>query len=229
MIAITHLANAGFLITSPDGRILIDPLFAHMPPAIAAQTRLAAIDLILITHAHCDHFDANGIAEICHHGAPMIAGPWAVTRRLQGKINSKRVIALEPPEGEKPPASMAMEIALGRITAYRTYHSRGHNSYLVEMPHFRFFHDGDNENTRPLAASRLGRIDALFISTWQGAGWVEFIEAVSPRRWFLMHLDANELEQCRRGAYFEGLCDHVPLADRLTVLAPGEKAEMDEA
>ncbi|MCX7935443.1 MAG: hypothetical protein N3A66_09325, partial [Planctomycetota bacterium] len=179
--------------------------------------------------AHWDHFDVDGIAALCGRSSAVVAGPLAVTRRLQGKVAPPRLITLEPAEGENPAASATAEIAIGRLTAFRTSHSRGHNSYLMEMPRFRFFHDGDNENTRQLEIARLGRIDALFISTWQGAGWAEFIEALLPQRWFLMHLDAHELEQCRRGTYFDGLCDHVPLPDRLTVLAPGEKAEMSEA
>jgi len=108
------------------------------------------------------------------------------------------------------------------ITAFRTFHAMGHNSYLVETPAFRFFHDGDNEDTRRLDAAALGRLDALLIGPWQGSGWVEFVERLAPARWFLMHLSEEELDQHEAGAFLPDLCGHVPLPDRLVVLRPGQ-------
>jgi L-ascorbate metabolism protein UlaG (beta-lactamase superfamily) len=108
------------------------------------------------------------------------------------------------------------------VTAFRTFHGREHNSYLVEAGGRRFFHDGDNENTRRLDAAALAGLDALMIGPWQGAGWVEFVERLAPRRWLLMHLSSAEIDQHEAGTYLAELCDHVPLPERLAVLRPGQ-------
>ena len=123
-------------------------------------------------------------------------------------------------------ANASVDLPLARITAFRTFHSPDHNSYLVEMPGCRFFHDGDNEDTRRIDVAALGRIDALFIGPWQGSGWVDFIETVKPTRWFLMHLTDEELDQQKAGTFLPDLCDHVPESDKLVTLGPGESFEM---
>ena len=85
------------------------------------------------------------------------------------------------------------------VTAFRTFHGRGHNSYLIEAAGLRFFHDGDNGDTTRIPVSALGRLDALLIGPWQGSGWVEFVEKLSPPRYFLMHLSEEELEEHAAG------------------------------
>lgn len=58
---ITHVFNAGYLITAGDKRILIDALYAGHPegllkPVVYAQPPFDGVDLILATHEHQDHF-----------------------------------------------------------------------------------------------------------------------------------------------------------------------------
>lgn len=71
--AVYYLANEGVLLTLPEGRVLIDGLFGDgLPeyPSVAEATRdslerglgaFGAIDLILVTHAHRDHFQALAV------------------------------------------------------------------------------------------------------------------------------------------------------------------------
>jgi L-ascorbate metabolism protein UlaG (beta-lactamase superfamily) len=60
-VRITHVFNAGYLITAGDKRILIDALYAGHPegllkPVVHAQPPFDGVDLILATHEHGDHF-----------------------------------------------------------------------------------------------------------------------------------------------------------------------------
>jgi hypothetical protein len=118
-------------------------------------------------------------------------------------------------------------LAKATVTAFRTYHGRGHNSYLVRAGGFAFFHDGDNEDTRPLDTAALAPVDALLLCPWQGSGWPEFVERLSPRRWFLIHMTQEEIAQHRAGRFLPDLCDRVPLPDRIVALAPGEASTME--
>ena len=115
---------------------------------------------------------------------------------------------------------MKLKLPFAAVTAFRTFHGRGHNSYLVEAAGLRFFHDGDNEDTTRIPVSALGRLDALLIGPWQGSGWVEFIEKLSPPRYFLMHLSEEELDEHAAGRFLPGICERVPKG--LVVLRPGQ-------
>jgi len=116
---------------------------------------------------------------------------------------------------------------MAKVTAFRTFHSRGHNSYLVDAGGFRFFHDGDNEHCQRTDVSQLGGVDVLFQGPWKGSGWVEFVEAVKPAKWFLMHLTDGELDDHFAGRFLPDICDRTPLPDRLVVLRPGEYFDFD--
>lgn len=65
-VEVTYIGNAGFMITVGDKKILIDALFEGTPiPSDVAELLVMAqppfddVDLILATHIHADHFDAE--------------------------------------------------------------------------------------------------------------------------------------------------------------------------
>jgi len=67
------LGAAGFEITAPESRILIDPFLSENPLAPVSHDELARPDVILVTHAAPDHFgDTAAIA--LRTGAPVICG-----------------------------------------------------------------------------------------------------------------------------------------------------------
>jgi len=270
---VTLIGNEGFLIEAGPARILIDAFYGAIP-GLASASALSAhsiekADLILVTHAHWDHFQATEVADVANRTGATVVGPAAVVNELRRKawpersrgLPAEKLVKLEPVSARQGFAlSEKAHLSLGErssavrrtgegasgasgtltpalsprerggtatVTAFRTFHAMGHNSYLVETPGFRFFHDGDNEDTRRIDASALGRLDALLIGPWQGSGWVEFIEKLSPARWFLMHLSEEELDQHEAGAFLPDLCGHVPLPDRLVVLRPGQSFAFD--
>lgn len=230
---ILAIGNEGFQVKTDGLTILVDA-FYHSAPWVGAAPCLRgkdirAADLILVTHAHADHFHQPDVADVANRTGATVIGPTAAISRLRGKVANPKLIELEPPLAEdgKPAATASATLPKATVTAFRTFHSRGHNSYLVDTPAFRFFHDGDNEDTRRLDTSLLQGLDALFIGPWQGSGWVEFVDSLRPAHWFMMHLTQKELDQHARGEFLPELCDHVP--DGLIALRPGEayKEETD--
>ena len=138
-------------------------------------------------------------------------------RRLRGRLPDSALVLLEP---DGPGAILSVRMGGAEVTAIRTAHGAAHNSYLVELPGLRLFHDGDNEQTGLVDRTRLGGLDVLMLCPWQGSGWPEFVRALQPRHWLLIHLTADELEQHALGKFLPALCREVPMA--AVGLRPGE-------
>jgi L-ascorbate metabolism protein UlaG (beta-lactamase superfamily) len=220
------IGNEGFRLHAGDAEIYIDA-FYHPIPGMASAPVLrgkdvAKADLILVTHEHMDHFRVGEAAEVACRTGAIVAGPRAVIKSLAGKVPADALREMEPSAApaREPARTVKLELPFAAVKAFRTFHGRGHNSYLIESAGLRFFHDGDNGNTTRIPASALGRIDALMIGPWQGSGWVEFIEKLSPSRYFLMHLSEEELDEYEAGRFLPGICARVPKG--LVVLRPGQ-------
>ena len=72
---VTYVGNSGFLVTIGESKILIDGIFTGFAPEYIqpaeikelianAQPPFDNIDLILVTHAHGDHFNLNNGSRI---------------------------------------------------------------------------------------------------------------------------------------------------------------------
>jgi L-ascorbate metabolism protein UlaG (beta-lactamase superfamily) len=230
-VEILAIGNEGFQIKTDDLTILVDA-FYHSAPWVGASPCLRgkdidAADLILVTHAHADHFHEPDVADVARRTGATIIGPSAVVSRFHGKFRGEKLVALDPPLAQdgQPAATKSVQLPKARVTAFRSFHSREHNSYLVETKSFRFYHDGDNEDTRRIDTTPLDKLDALFIGPWQGSGWVDFIDKLKPRHWFMMHLTKEELDQHEKGTFLPDLCDHIPKG--LVTLRPSQKFEME--
>jgi hypothetical protein len=108
-VSVTFVGNSGFLITVGDKKVLVDAFFEGFPPGyelpLAVQSLLfnAAppfnhVDLILATHDHADHFNAEMV------GQHMQNNPNAVfisTTQAASQLAdfSDRVIAVDPIAG----------------------------------------------------------------------------------------------------------------------------------
>ncbi len=192
-------------------------------PGPAWPGHLAA-DLILVTHAHWDHFDRDGVQAAAAGAGAVVAGPRSVCRALEGRVPPGRLIELEPtpPPRGRFAAPTTANVGPIRVQAFRTAHSRDHNSYLVQLPGFRLFHDGDNERTACLDGAALRPLDALLIAPWRGSGWADFVRATGATRWFLMHLTEEELREHEAGTFLSDSCGCTDVPDNLVVLRPGE-------
>ncbi len=238
MISFTHLegtmaaeitltGNAGVRVVAGSAGIFVDAFYGGAIPGVAGSPAILAddiaeADIILVTHDHWDHFEAKDVAGVAVRTGAKVIGPRPVARQLDGLLPPGQVIELEPPLARAGGSakSESLNLPQARITAFRTFHARHHNSYLVETPEFRFFHDGDNEDTRRVDAGALKRLDALFIGPWQGSGWAKFIEKTMPGCYVLVHLSDEELEELDAGSFLPGICDRVPPG--LVKLRPGQ-------
>lgn len=224
---ITLIGNEGFHVAAGGAGVFIDA-FCDAVPALPPGLAERRAELILVTHSHWDHFGADAVAAAAERTGASVLGPPGVCRALRKRLPAERMVAMDPapaPRGQLAAAATAV-VRSAKVSAFRTRHSHDHNSYLVEMGGLRFFHDGDNEETRCLDPAALRPLDALFIGPWQGSGWAQFVEAVAPRRWFLMHLSDEELAEHEAGVFLTETCGCRRVPADLVVLHPGESMEL---
>lgn len=156
-VRVTFVGNAGFLITVNDKKILIDALFSGfagdytLPREI--QDKLAHglppfdnIDLVLATHSHGDHFDANLVRRFLSNNP---AAVFASTPQATVLLNdfSDRVIAFAPAKNKTASAEIQ------GIHVEAVYLSHGappegkteilNFAYLATIDGVTLFHSGD--------------------------------------------------------------------------------------
>jgi L-ascorbate metabolism protein UlaG (beta-lactamase superfamily) len=227
MAEITSLGNAGFLIRHSGQTILIDPYFriwerlTGLGPSV-----LTHLDLILITHDHFDHFASRPVAHLAGRTGAAVAGPSRAIEGLRPLMPSAQLRALPL---ERPGQAVEFTAAQATITAFRTVHGEEHLSYLAAWPAFRWFHDGDNEETRVLEAGGLRPLDILLLCPWKGAGWSGFVSACQPRFWMLHHLDEDEIAQHQAGHFLDGLDEKPPSRPHALALRPGQSMALPSA
>lgn len=98
-VAITWIGHASFLVQFTDLNVLIDPNFANWLFLLKRIKRsglkisdLPPIDLVLLTHAHFDHFHKPTLRRLPHPGIGVM--PWGVGD-LAHDLGFSRVIELE--------------------------------------------------------------------------------------------------------------------------------------
>lgn len=217
-ITIQALGNEGFFVKYNDMTLIFDPItgdnFLNMPSS------QLYVKLILVTHAHWDHFNIEMIRKIACPTTRII-GPAPVATELRKHKMSQQIVEMEPLEyGE----SCHLKIDNVDITAFRTVHNKSHNSYLVSFPDFRLFHDGDNELTNSVPVEDIGKVNVLFLCPWQESRWEKFIDRLKPEYWVIMHLTDDEYNELERGVFFNGISNYVPRVP--VVLRPGQKIEI---
>ncbi len=228
-IKILSTGNAGVYIENAGGRVYIDSFFRGVPGVgggpLLRGADAARADLILITHSHYDHLHPEETRDAALASGAKVAGPADAIDLLAKYLPADRLIRLESPERKKPPASVAVTVGGITVTSYRTYHMRGHNSYLIEMGGSRLFHDADNERTQPYDIPSLGRIDVLFLCPWAGSDAGAFVERLKPGKWLLIHMTEEEIDQHAHDSFLPGLVSPVPSG--VIALRNGEILEIE--
>ena len=90
-LKVVWFGHSTFMMTSPKGvRLLFDPFITNNPSCPAASKRIAAVDVILITHGHSDHCeDAASVAK--DTGATVVSSP-----ELSGWLEQRGVKHVRP-------------------------------------------------------------------------------------------------------------------------------------
>lgn len=140
------LGQSGFLIGCEGRRLLVDPYLSdsltakyegtetphvRLAPRVVAPEQLAFVDVVLSTHGHTDHLDAETLRAVV---APVVAPARIV--ELARERSGRDVTAIS--EGE------TVEPAGFRVTAVPAEHPGEHCvGYLIEAGDDRLYHSGD--------------------------------------------------------------------------------------
>ena len=207
------IANEGFLISSGRHVVLIDALFRATAPypdffqeapsenllerMIAGDGEFAQVDLVLASHVHRDHFDAETTcAFLVRHPETVLVGTDGVAAALAAVPGfdeiAERVVVPIRTRG----SCRQSEIEGIDLTACLVPHAGGGDPdnliFVVNMDGFRFLHEGDADMTsaafRSLDLGEKG-LDLCFMHGWYayGGGRSIVTELLRPRELVLMH------------------------------------------
>ena len=148
-VAITWIGHASFLIQFNDLNVLIDPNFANWLFLLKRIKRsglriqdLPPIDLVLLTHAHFDHFHKPTLRKLPHPKIGVM--PWGVGDLAQN-LGFERVVELEWWEsfGRK---EWKVTLTPSKHWGARTLHDehRGYGGFVLEHQGRKIYHAGDS-------------------------------------------------------------------------------------
>jgi L-ascorbate metabolism protein UlaG (beta-lactamase superfamily) len=210
-IVIHPVEHASLAIRAPGLDIYVDPVggagaYAGLPPP----------GLILVTHEHGDHFEAETLAAITGESTRLLTNP-AVHAMLPAELQAK---ATPIANGE---ATTANEIAIAAVPAYNLtpdrlqYHPQGRdNGYVLTIGDTRIYVAGDTEDIPEMRGLR--DIDIAFVpmnlpytmTVEQAAAGVA---AFAPGRVYPYHYGESDVEAFARLVAESGAGTEVLLRD----------------
>ena len=106
-------------------------------------------DIILITHAHHDHFDPGSIEKIAN-GNTVFVAPASMEQEIQRAAGDARVIPMTPGD-EKDISGISIE-AVPAYNRLKPFHPKrnGWNGYIVTMDGVRYYVAGDTDALKEL-------------------------------------------------------------------------------
>ncbi|MBI3448374.1 MAG: MBL fold metallo-hydrolase [Acidobacteria bacterium] len=148
--ALTRILHACVLVEGAGARVLIDPCFGffarrartsrmfgiRMPAPGLEPQDLGRIDVIAMTHAHEDHFDAEGLARLPSKRALVLVATRSQARAVR-RLGFADASVLAPWESAASGACRIQALPARAPNAAREI------SFLVEMAGLRLLHAGD--------------------------------------------------------------------------------------
>lgn len=177
LFTVHPVSHASVVLETPAGTIYIDPV-----GDASAYADFPAPDLILITHEHGDHYNADVLAAI-KGDAPMITNPAVAAMLPEGLQANTSQIA----NGE---STSWNDVSIDAIPAYNTtegrenFHPQGRdNGYVLTISGFRIYVSGDTEDIPEMRA--LENIDLAFVCmnlpfTMDAAAAADAVRAFAP-------------------------------------------------
>lgn len=155
-VKVHPIHHASLILETPVGVIYVDPVGA--PSAYEGKP---AADLILVTHEHGDHYNAETLAALAAGGAHVMTNP-AVHGKLPEEMQAK---SSHLANGESAEFN---DMRIDAIPAYNTtagkekFHPKGRdNGYVLSLGAFRIYISGDTEDIPEMRA--LKDIDLAFV------------------------------------------------------------------
>lgn len=148
-VAITWIGHASFLVQFTDLNVLIDPNFANWLFLLKRIRRsglkiqdLPPIDLVLLTHAHFDHFHKPTLRRLPHPKIGIM--PWGVGD-LAHDLGFSRVIEMDWWESFTH-KDWKVTFTPSKHWGARTLadHHRGYGGFMLEHQGRRIYHAGDS-------------------------------------------------------------------------------------
>jgi len=148
-VALTWIGHASFLIQFTDLNVLVDPNFANWLFLLKRIKRsglrikdLPPIDLVLLTHAHYDHFHKPTLRRLPHPKIGVM--PWGVGD-LAHNLGFARVIELEWWESFSQ-RGWQVTFTPSKHWGARTLHDhhRGYGGFMLEHQGRKIYHAGDS-------------------------------------------------------------------------------------
>ncbi len=155
-VAVHPVEHASFVLRTPAGVIHVDPV-----GDAALYADLPAPDLVLITHEHGDHYNADTLAALVGAQTRLLTNP-AVHDMLPADLKAKASAIANGQTAE------AMGIAIEAIPAHNltegrmNFHPKGRdNGYVLDVDGMRIYISGDTEGVPEMRA--LTGIDLAFV------------------------------------------------------------------
>lgn len=148
-VAVTWIGHASFLIQFNDLNVLVDPNFANWLFLMKRLKRsglrlrdLPPIDLVLLTHAHFDHFHKPTLRKLPATKIGIM--PWGVGD-LAKKLGFARIVELDWWEGFSH-KDWKVTFTPSKHWGARTLHDhhRGYGGFVLEHQGRKIYHAGDS-------------------------------------------------------------------------------------
>jgi L-ascorbate metabolism protein UlaG (beta-lactamase superfamily) len=148
-VAVTWIGHASFLIQFNDLNVLVDPNFANWLFLLKRLKRaglhirdLPPIDLVLLSHAHHDHFHKPTLRKLSHPKIGVM--PWGVAD-LARDLGFERIVELDWWESFSR-GDWKVTFTPSAHWGARTLHDhhRGYGGFVLEHQGRRIYHAGDS-------------------------------------------------------------------------------------
>ncbi|MAY61803.1 MAG: MBL fold metallo-hydrolase [Rhizobiales bacterium] len=156
-ITVHPVEHASFVMETPVGVIYSDPVG---DPSLYED--LPAPSLVLVTHEHGDHFNADTLTALVRDDVELITNP-AVHDMLPDALKEKAQSMANGDSSEWEGVSIEAIPAYNITEERKQFHPEGRdNGYVLGFDGFRVYISGDTENTPEMKA--LENIDLAFLS-----------------------------------------------------------------
>jgi L-ascorbate metabolism protein UlaG (beta-lactamase superfamily) len=174
---VAWLGHATTLIRIDGFTILTDPVFSNrcgidllvgtlgpkrlVAPAVEIA-KLPKIDLVLLSHAHFDHWDMPSLRAISNTNIPVICARETQDLLTASRWKSVRELGWREREQVGPVSITGVEVKHWGARVRRDTH-RGYNGYLIESSGHKVLFSGDTSHTRSFEQLRGGKAIDLAI------------------------------------------------------------------